>query len=72
MLVITGPQRTPDERGDLIEMSALMDAVLMTDSPAFADVTGMYRLAGWDCCAQATADVLMAATFGWPIKDLDI
>lgn len=70
MLVITGPQRTPDERGDLIEMSALMDAVRMTDSPAFADVTGMYRLAGWDCCAQATADVALAVSFGWTIKDL--
>lgn len=70
MIVITGPQRTPDERGDLIEMSALLDAVRMTDRPTFADVTGLYRMAGWDCCAQARADVLLATSFGWPIKDI--
>ncbi|CAM5401076.1 hypothetical protein ACTFBT_01010 [Streptomyces microflavus] len=70
MLVITGPQRTPDERGDLIEMSAFLGAALMTDRPTFADVTGLLRMAGWDCCAQALADVGMASAFGWPIKDL--
>ncbi|MFD4234252.1 hypothetical protein [Streptomyces sp. NPDC058542] len=70
MIVITGPQRTPDELGDLIEMSALLDAALMTDRPPFADVTAMYRMAGWDCCAQATADVRLAKSFGWPVKDL--
>ncbi|MFD5198853.1 hypothetical protein ACFWM7_01520 [Streptomyces sp. NPDC058375] len=51
-------------------MSALVDAVLVTDRPTFADVTGLYRLAGWECCAQALADVALAVSFGWPIKDL--
>jgi hypothetical protein len=69
-IMLTGPQRTPDELGALHEMAGLLDAQLMNDGVAWLDVTALYRMAGWECCAQAMADVGIADAFGWPMKDL--
>jgi hypothetical protein len=51
-------------------MAGLLDAQLMNDGVAWLDVTALYRMAGWECCAQAMADVGIADAFGWPVKDL--
>ncbi|MFE5093270.1 hypothetical protein ACFRCI_23635 [Streptomyces sp. NPDC056638] len=73
MIIITGPQRTPDELGDLHEAAGILNAELLHGDGAqwvLADVEVFYRLAGWDYCTHATTDVQIAEACGWIIKDL--
>ncbi|MER5501329.1 hypothetical protein ABT096_29570 [Streptomyces sp. NPDC002561] len=73
MIILTGPQRTPDERGDLAEMAGLLGAAVLDGDAAryvLADVEAFYRMSGWECCERAVTDVELADAFGWPVKDL--
>lgn len=65
MIILTGPQTTDDERGDLIEAAGLIDARLTssTDIDWFA-VTAFFLLDGWETCPLAVADVAVASAFG--------
>ncbi|MFF4478730.1 hypothetical protein ACFY1A_17170 [Streptomyces sp. NPDC001520] len=71
MDVLTGPQRTPEERGHLAETAGLLDITpaLSPDIPWWA-VNVLYRLAGWDRCPAALADVAVATAMGIVMKDL--
>ncbi|MEU7243365.1 hypothetical protein [Streptomyces sparsogenes] len=72
MIILTGPQRTPDEVGDLAELAGLMECAVTTSDTSiiWAEVSAMYRLDGWEACPLALADVAVAEACGVPIKDL--
>ncbi|MGW2515031.1 hypothetical protein ACWC0A_37815 [Streptomyces scopuliridis] len=68
MIILTGPQTSADERGDLDEMAGLLDARLTCSTDVvWADVTAFYCMDGWERCSLATADVGVARAFGLPI-----
>ena len=72
MVVLTGPQGSAEEVGDLIETAGLMGWIPAPASAAivWADVTELYRVAGWDTCPLAVADVAVAQALDIPIKDM--
>ncbi|MGW1547472.1 hypothetical protein [Streptomyces sp. NPDC002346] len=71
MHVLTGPRSTPEQMGDLMEVSGLMDLPLLHHSEgALVDATTLYRAAGWDLCPLSAADVGIAEAYGLLIKDL--
>ncbi|MFB7919360.1 hypothetical protein [Streptomyces sp. NPDC056061] len=73
MIILTGPQRTPDEVGDLTEVAGFLGAVILDGDEvrwALADVDVFYRTPGWEHCTRAVTDVAIAEACGWPIKDL--
>jgi hypothetical protein len=71
MIVMTGPQRTAEERGDLAETAGLHGALLVGEHPiAWAAVRALYRLAGWRSCPLALSDVAMADALCIPVRDL--
>ncbi|GGX26653.1 hypothetical protein [Streptomyces chryseus] len=69
MITLTGPQSTPEQRGSLAELSGLLD-IPTTNDINWALVTELFRTQGWEACPIASADVLIAAGFGYPITDL--
>ncbi|MET9480985.1 hypothetical protein [Streptomyces sp. NPDC006638] len=72
MIILTGPQTSTDELGDLIEAAGLIGAQLTCSSDVdWALVERFYCLAGWDACPLAVADVGIAAAFGFPVELLD-
>jgi hypothetical protein len=69
--VMTGPQRTADERGELAELAGLHGALLVSEHYIpWAAVRALYRLAGWNACPLALADVTMADALRIPVYDL--
>jgi hypothetical protein len=71
MLVMTGPQSTDDERGDLAEVAGLHGALLVHEHHViWPEVTALYRLHGWDACPLALADVALADALQVPMFDL--
>lgn len=73
MIVITGPQGTADERGDLAEAAGIYGALVVGQHAVqWSDVTTLYRLPGWDLCPRALADVLIADALCVPTVDLTV
>ncbi|MFJ6720535.1 hypothetical protein [Streptomyces sp. NPDC091259] len=71
MIVMTGPQGTAEERGDLAELAGLYGALLVCEHPImWAAVVALYRIAGWQTCPLALADVAMADALCIPVHDL--
>lgn len=71
MIVMTGPQGTAEERGDLAELAGLHGAVLVgAHCVIWAQVQALYRLSGWAVCPLALADVTMAEALCIPMYDL--
>ncbi|MGI5404179.1 hypothetical protein ACQEVG_32955 [Streptomyces sp. CA-135486] len=73
MIILTGPQITSEQRGELDEVSAIIDARL-TCSPDvdWVSVTALYTLKGWEACPLAVADVDIATAVGLPVLPLHI
>jgi hypothetical protein len=69
LIIVTGPQTTDDEVGDVEEVAALLGA-LPAYSPAvqWAEVTNLYCLAGWEKCSLAVADVTVADALGLTVR----
>lgn len=71
MIILTGPQTTADQRGDLYEMAGLIGA-----TPAFrsgvqwADVERLLHMSGWESCPLAVADVDVATALGVPVHSV--
>lgn len=73
MIIITGPQDTDEQRGQLDEMAGLLGACTVSSGDVpWADVTDLYCLAGWESCPLAVADVKIAALFGLTITPLAV
>lgn len=71
MILITGPQRTPDEQGALAEAAGFHGALTVT-SPgvSWPDVTQMMALPGWRECPSAVADLLIADALDIPVWEI--
>lgn len=68
LIIVTGPQTTDDERGQLAELAGLMDAHTVTcPDVLWATVTEMVALDGWELCPAAVADVTIAESLGIPV-----
>jgi hypothetical protein len=68
MIVITGPQRTDEERGALAEVAGLRGALLThMHYVEWAAVSVLYALSGWDECPLSMADVVMAEALAIPV-----
>lgn len=65
MIVLTGPQSTPD---DLVELTDLADAVEVPlcagPDQDWLSVTHLVCAPGWDACPIAAAHVTVASAFG--------
>ncbi|MFG2292010.1 hypothetical protein [Streptomyces sp. NPDC048603] len=71
MILITGPQQTPDERGDLAESAGLYGARLVCDDTVqWAEAELMLCLPGWEFCPLAIADVAIAESLVIPRRDV--
>lgn len=71
MIIVTGPQSTPDEREDLAEAAGLLDAHLTVEHDIqLADATALFCLPGWEACPLAVADVGIAEALDIPVKTL--
>ncbi len=69
--MITGPQATPEQIGDLSERAGVYGARMATDTDfAWTAVTRLLRLTGWDTCPLSLADVGIAVALAIPIVDL--
>lgn len=69
MIILTGPQSTVEQRGELDELAGLMDAKLTCSSDVqWATVTTLYALRGWELCPHAVADVDIADAFGLSVQ----
>ncbi|MEU7039805.1 hypothetical protein AB0A77_01950 [Streptomyces varsoviensis] len=66
MDVLTGPQHTPDERGDLAERAGLMGlhVFLPLDSDVWLSASKLYLLPGWEQCSAALTDHHVAVAYG--------
>ncbi|MFD4699815.1 hypothetical protein [Streptomyces niveus] len=68
---MTGPQSTPDQRGDLCELAGLHGARLASDVDIrWSDVRTLIVLPGWESCPLASADVALADALGLPVTPL--
>ncbi|MEU1092120.1 hypothetical protein [Streptomyces sp. NPDC005877] len=69
--MLTGPQRTSEQRGELAEAAGMIGAVAVgvTEIP-WLDVNELYRLPGWETCPLACADVTMADALCIPVVDV--
>lgn len=69
--MLTGPQGTPEQRGDLAELAGFyaMTPAVSADVQWW-DVTELHRARGWNNCSAALADVAIAESFGIPVMDL--
>ncbi|MER6485689.1 hypothetical protein ABT264_19300 [Streptomyces virginiae] len=68
---MTGPQRTPDERGTLAELAGAYAALLVAvHCINWASVQALYRLPEWDACPLGVADVALADALCIPMVDL--
>ncbi len=73
MIVLTGPQSTDEDRGNLVEMSGLLGAPLTCSTAVeWSAVTSMYRLEGWKRCPLAVADVTTGEMFDLKMIDVII
>lgn len=71
--MITGPQTTGDEIGDLNELAGVYAALAATSADiCWTDVTRLLRMTGWERCPRATADVDIAGALLIPIVDLTL
>ncbi|WP_328967915.1 hypothetical protein [Streptomyces sp. NBC_00239] len=71
MIVITGPQGTAEEQGELAEIAGLHGAALVGEhNIKWASVVALYRIPGWERCPLALADVAMADALDIPTHDL--
>ncbi|MFD7776619.1 hypothetical protein [Streptomyces sp. NPDC059753] len=71
LILITGPQETHDDVGQLAEMAGLLGAHTATcPDLQWADVTDVYVLSGWESCPLATADMGIAKQLGVPVHHL--
>jgi hypothetical protein len=71
MRVLTGPQNSPEQRGNLAELAGLHGLTpSLTADVQWWNVSTLYRACGWDTCACAVADVAIADAFGIPVLDL--
>lgn len=68
MIVVTGPQATDDERGDVWEVAGLLGACPATDETPWHVVDELVCLDGWDACPAAVAHVAMAQSFGVRVR----
>jgi hypothetical protein len=70
LIIVTGPQSTEEEAGLVAETAGLLGGI-----PAYcavlqwATATALYRLAGWEKCPVAVADVTIAESRGMSIHD---
>ena len=73
MIIITGPQGTDAQRGQLDEMAGLLGARTLScgDIP-WVDVTDLYCLDGWEACSLAVADVRIGELFGLTLTPLSV
>jgi hypothetical protein len=73
LIIITGPQATDDEVGDVEEMAALLGALpAYSAAIQWATVTALYCLAGWETCSLAVADVAVADALGLTVRHLPV
>lgn len=71
MRVITGPQSTSEQQGDLAEAAGLHGAKLASDADVmWLEVSALIILPGWEGCSLATADVTMAEALELPVTPL--
>jgi hypothetical protein len=71
VIIITGPQGTDAQRGQLDELAGLLDAhTVSCGNVSWADVTDLYCLDGWEACPLAVADVKIGELFGLPVTRL--
>ncbi|MFB7114090.1 hypothetical protein [Streptomyces sp. NPDC056291] len=71
MIIITGPQSTDEERGQLEELSGLLNAgTVSAGDVSWGDVTDLYCLEGWESCPLAVADVKIAELFGLTVTHI--
>lgn len=71
MIIITGPQGTDEQRGQLDEMAGLLGArTISCGDVLWVDVTDLYCLAGWETCPIAMADVKIGELFGLAVTHL--
>ncbi|MFF1625614.1 hypothetical protein [Streptomyces sp. NPDC058272] len=68
LIIVTGPQATDEERGQLAELAGLLNAHTVTcPDVRWADVTEMVALDGWEACPVSVADVTVAEQLGVPV-----
>ncbi|MEV0444050.1 hypothetical protein AB0I84_18785 [Streptomyces spectabilis] len=71
MIIVTGPQGTDDERGDVAEAAGLMGGTpSYSDAVRWATATALVCLDGWQCCPLAVADVTVATSLGLAVRQV--
>ena len=71
MIIVTGPQTTDDEVGDVVEMAAFLGGIpAYSAAIQWATVTALYCLGGWEKCPLAVADVDVAEALGLTVRHL--
>lgn len=72
MNVLTGPRSTPEQLGNLTELSGLTGLPLLHDTGVIEllDADAVFCAAGWECCPLATADVDVAGAYGLAVKNI--
>ncbi|KUF18828.1 hypothetical protein AT728_07270 [Streptomyces silvensis] len=71
MIIVTGPQGTDDERGDVAEAAGLMGGLpSYSHAVQWAAATALVCLDGWERCPLAVADVTVAASLGLTVQQL--
>ena len=70
MEMLTGPQTTADQRGDLSETAGLLGLTLVKTIADLWDAKRLWLLPGWDVCSTALADVDAAMAWAVPVSEL--
>lgn len=71
VIIITGPQGTDEQRGQLDEVAGLLGAhTVACGNVPWVDVTDLYCLDGWEACPLAVADVKIGELFGLTVTHL--
>lgn len=68
--MLTGPQGTEDQRGDLAETAGLMGLHLIEQLGDLFDAKTLYVLPEWQTCPTALADVEAAQAWGVPVVEV--
>lgn len=72
MIVITGPQATPEDRGLLAELAGLHGANPYGAAVNWPLVSALYCVKGWESCPTAVADVSIAEALRVPTFPLSV
>ena len=71
MIIVTGPQGTDEEVGQLAEAAGLLGGLpAYAATLQWAAATALYCLAGWEHCSIAVADVTIAQACGVEVLSL--